>query len=464
MIKPGLFCVSALLAMVLIVGCGPYSQTDEPLSPTGKQPIEITVQIATSDKPVEVASLQKRIARFQQKFPDVLVKTDSWQYSPDLVGIRLATNQIATEYNTYASEGWVLLERRWMSDMTDLLSRWPHRGDLNPKLMKPFTVNGLYNAVPEQGYLMTVTLNKRLFEQKGVPLPPLDWTWDDLLDAAVKVNDPSRGIAGFVPMTKGNEAGWNWVSFLYAAGGDVAVKSDAGVKAAFNSEAGLKALEFYQKLKNAKVLPTNWVLGYQDAFNLFSLGRGAMIMAGSGDVVDYAVNQGRLKAEDLVVYPMPAVVRGGKHLGVFGGNYHVISPYATKEQREWAFKFLTDEFFTDEGLAAIEQEIQDRKQLGQTYVPRLMNYWKPGSEYDGKVKSILKQHDNVYQFDPELLKLLDGKEEPPYEAQTCYAEMANMIQDVLTSKTADLPGRLDLAAEKLQHNVFDKLGAAGGTP
>lgn len=455
--KHTLVRICGFLALLLAAGCSSFAVSTPSEPPAAVEGVDITVQIAPFDKPVEITSLQKRITRFREKYPGINVHTDNWQYAPDQIGIRIATNQIATEYNTYASEGRILLQRKWMSDITDLMSRWPHTGELNPVLMKPFTVNGQYSAVPEQGYLMTVTLNKKLFREKGVPLPPLDWTWDEFLEAAVRVSDPERGIAGYVPMTKGNEAGWNWVSFLYAAGGDVAVEADGGIRSALYSEAGLQTLELYRAMKEARVLPTNWVMGYLDAFNHFSLGRGAMIMAGSGDVVDYAVNQGRMKAEELVVYPMPSLAKGGRHTGVFGGNYHVISPYATSGQREWAFSFLTEEMFTETSLQALEEEILDRKRLGQLYVPRLMNYWRPDSVYAGKVQGILDKHENVYRFDPALLRLLDGKEEPLYEAQACYAEIAGVIQDVLTSKTEDPEARLKLASDRLQERVFDQL-------
>lgn len=446
---------SVLIAlMAASPGCGTFGM-DETSPPQEDQKLEITVQVAPADRPVEVKSLKDRIVRFENKYPQVRVTTDDWQYNPDQIGIKLATNKIATEFNTYATEGQILLNRKWMSDMTNLLRGWQHVDELNPTLMKPFTVNGEYNAVPQYGYLMTVTLNKKLFREKGVPLPPLDWTWDDMLEAAQKVSDPARGVAGFVPMTKGNEAGWNWVGLLFAAGGDVEAVGDGRVRAVFDSEAGLEALRLYKELKDNQAMPQNWVLGYQDALNLFALGKGAMLMAGGGDVVDYAIIQGKLGPDDLAVYPVPSLEKGGRHTGVLGGNYHVISPFATAEQREWAFKFLTDEYFTDQALEALEQEIADKKTLGQTYVPKLMNYWKPGSEFDRKVQSILGKHENVYRFDNELLKLVDGKEEPPYEAQACYAEITNMLQDVLTSKTADLEGRLKQAAHTLQVKVLD---------
>ena len=71
--------------------------------------------------------------------------------------------------------------------------------------------------------------------------------------------DPKAGISGIAPMGKGNEAGWNWTNFLFEAGGDIEVNEGGKVKAVFNSEAGVKALDFYKKLRwEANAIPQDW--------------------------------------------------------------------------------------------------------------------------------------------------------------------------------------------------------------
>lgn len=229
----------------------------------------------------------------------------------------MASNSAPTEYTTYATEGKVLVNKKWVADMTDSMNTWDHAKDMNDLLSKPFVINGKTYGVPVDGYVMTITLNKKLFKEKGVELPPIDWTWDDLLDAARKISDPAKGIAGFIPMGKGPEAGWNWTNFLYAAGGDVQKLDNGKVVGQFNSEAGLKALEFYKKLKDENLIPQNWALGYGDALNAFSQGRGAMVMCGSGNAADTAINEGGISKDDLVVYPIPSLTKGGKHSRVF---------------------------------------------------------------------------------------------------------------------------------------------------
>ncbi|EFM10057.1 extracellular solute-binding protein family 1 [Paenibacillus curdlanolyticus YK9] len=421
------------------------------------EPVTITVQGQKPDKKEAIEQLNLKINRFKAANANVTIKTDDWEYNPNEIGIKMAANNAPTEFTSYLTEGRTLAEHSWAADLTGLIGSWEHKDDLNPIMTKPVTVDGKIYGVPVDAYVMTITLNKKIFEEKGVPLPPLDWTWDELIDAAKKVNDPAKGIAGFIPMGKGNEAGWNWTNFLYAAGGDLQTVVDGKVTAAFNSEAGLKALELYKNLKDADVLPKNWALGYGDALNLFNQGRGAMVMCGSGNAADAAINTGGINKDDIVVYPIPSLTKGGKHTGVLGGSFKVINPKANEAEQKTAFNWITSEYYTDDFLNAIDSEITTRKNEGKIYIPQTIFYWKPESEFGKKFTDMLAKHDNVFQYDPTLMSLLEGKPEAEYEAQQTYAEIATVVQKVLTTKNLDLKKTLDDSANKIQSEVYNKI-------
>ncbi|WP_241243124.1 ABC transporter substrate-binding protein [Paenibacillus whitsoniae] len=461
----------AVALTVLLAGCGSNTTTTSTVSPNTAataastaaastapaKKVTITAESFKADQKEKNDQLDQRIARFKAKYPNVEFKKDDWQYNPLEIGIKMASNSAPTEYTTYATEGKVLVDKKWIADITDSMNAWEHAKDMNDLLSKPFVVNGRTYGVPIDGYVMTITLNKKLFKEKGVPLPPMDWTWDDLLDAARKINDPAKGIAGFIPMGKGPEAGWNWTNFLYAAGGDVQKLDNGKVVSLFDSEAGLQALQFYKKLKDENLIPQNWALGYGDALNAFAQGRGAMVMCGSGNAADTAINEGGISKDDLVVYPMPSFTKGGKHTGVLGGNYRVINPKSDKDQQQMAFKWIVDEYFTDDFLKSTQKEIEDRKTKNRVYIPQPINYWKDSSDFGKKYTDLLAKYDNVFKYDPQLLALWDGKPEAQYEAQKFYTEMANVIQKVFTTKDVDLKKLLTDTSTKVQTEVFDKV-------
>jgi multiple sugar transport system substrate-binding protein len=467
--------ISVLVFVIILAGCGGNNEAvntgandpastnaattnEAPAVEVAPEPVSITAYDPEPDKTQERADLAARIKRFTDKNPHVTITPKFWKYENTEVAIKMASNSAQTEFTTWATEGKQLSGKKWIADLTDYLANWPFAKDLNEFAIAPFVIEGKTYGIPLDAYGVTVTINKKLFEDKGVPLPPLDWTWDELIAAAKAINDPAKGIAGIIPMGKGTESGWNWTNFLYSAGGEVETVADGKVTAAFNSEAGLKALQFYKDLKDADVIPKNWALGYGDALTLFNQGRGGMVMVGGGNAVDAAINQGGLKKEDLLIYPIPAMETGGKHIGVAGGNYKVINGLATKEQQQAAFDFVVDEYFTDEYLTAIDAQITARKAKNEVFVPQIINYWNDSSEYNQKFQDVLAKHDNVYKFDPELSALLGSKTEAAYEAQAYYLEMSNVIQKVFTSKgDLDLQKILDDAADKLQKASFDKV-------
>ncbi len=106
-------------------------------------------------------------------------------------------------------------------------------------------------AVPQGGIIGRVVLyRKDLLDSFGIPYPKNDWTWDDFIEICRKVTDPEKGTYGLL-MGKGKQESWWWVTFLWSAGGDVLIEDPPGSdnwKAVFNSEAGIKALDFYTRL------------------------------------------------------------------------------------------------------------------------------------------------------------------------------------------------------------------------
>ena len=105
-------------------------------------------------------------------------------------------------------------------------------------------------ALPYGGALgRALVYRKDLFDAAGVAYPNKDWTWNDLLSACRKLSDPSRGIYGMY-FGSGRDESYNWVTFLWSAGGEVQTYDEAHDewKIAFDSEAGVEALDFYTKL------------------------------------------------------------------------------------------------------------------------------------------------------------------------------------------------------------------------
>lgn len=400
----------------------------------------------------------EKIARFLKEYPNVEIIKSDWHYNPAEIGIKMAANEAPTVFNTWATEAKFLVERGWAADITDIWNNYEHKDQINPVLQNQFIMDGKVYGVAQKGYVVTTVLNKKMLDEKGVAVPGYDWTWDDMLNTAKAVADPSKGISGIAPMGKGNEAGWNWTNFLFQAGGEIQTVEGGKVTAAFNSAAGFKALEFYNKLRwEADAIPQDWALGWGDAVGAFAQGRTAMVIAGADGVLEQALNQGGMKPEDVLTYPMPKADANGKHTGVLGGDYLVINPNATKDEQEIAFRYITFDYFSDKGLESLEADIQARQTEGKYYIPAQLNYYSNDSEYGQKAKAVFDKYDNVYKYAPESDALLDGKPEAQYNTQDYYGEMTNVLQEVFSKEGADLQGLLDSAAKLVQEKYYDAI-------
>ncbi|MCI7643532.1 MAG: extracellular solute-binding protein [Lentisphaeria bacterium] len=105
-------------------------------------------------------------------------------------------------------------------------------------------------AVPAGALLGRVLLyRKSLFDDNNIPYPTTTWTWDDMYEAAKKITDPDKGIYGLM-LGFGKVESWWWISFLWSAGGqsmEYNEETDTW-KCVFDSDAAVKALDFYVKL------------------------------------------------------------------------------------------------------------------------------------------------------------------------------------------------------------------------
>lgn len=437
----------------------PASQGGNSGGTGGEKPPEkvaISVYYPTPDRVEDRALEDDKIRRFQQVYPHVEIIKSDWQYNPGEIGIKMGANEAPTLFNTYATEGKFLMERGWAADITELWNSYENHDQFNPVMASQFTFNGKVFGIPQRGYVVATVVNKKMLTDKGISLPPLDWTWDDLYATASAATDPGAGISGIALMGKTNDAGWNWTNFLFEAGGDIQDVSSGKVTATFNSEAGLRALEFYHKLRwEANAIPTDWALAWGDAVGSFQQGRTAMVVAGADGPVDQALNQGGMSKDDIAVYPMPAYQKGGKHTGVLGGDYLVVNPNATPAEQEAAFNYAVFDYFSDDAIASAETNIQARAEEGKFFIPPVIEYFTMDSEYGQKMKALYDSYDNVYQYDQQTLDLLDGKPEAQFNTQDYYAAMTNIIQEVFSNEKVDLKAQLDGAAKLVQETVFD---------
>lgn len=174
-------------------------------------------------------------------------------------------------------------------------------------------------ALPWGGALGKVLLfRKDLFDEKGIPHPTVDWTWDDMIQAARKITDPAKGIYGLL-LTRGKHESWYWVTFLWSAGGEVMVYNEDTDewRCVFDSWEAAQALDFYTRLSAEKWIDAEGKVrrGYadkdaQDATQKWDRGEIGMMMAYIDEKVFATINP---EVTGMVPVPKgPTGKRGGE--------------------------------------------------------------------------------------------------------------------------------------------------------
>src|SRR6476469_6071723 len=174
-------------------------------------------------------------------------------------------------------------KNNWLTDLR------PYIGDgsmASPDLdFADFAKGGLNYAVESDGRVMSLPMNldpwvvyynKELFAAKGVAFPK---TFAEMSDAAAKLHDSGKGVAGFVGRGLKNANVPVWTSFLLGYGGGF---TDANGKLMTDSTEAIESATMYQTLL-AKYGPQG-VSGYNwnESQTLFLQGKAAMWLDGIG--------------------------------------------------------------------------------------------------------------------------------------------------------------------------------------
>lgn len=257
----------AALAMAAAAGCSsepsPGSGAGTDAAGAAPAPSEKTVEISywRHDHAVAAASLNKQIEAFEKAHPHIKVKMQLIPYGeyetkirtslaagtpPDILGID------APMVASYAKQGALLPLDNYMKADGNV-------EDIVAPVLKSLTYNNQIYAAPLNDASIALFYNKKIFEQKGVPLPSkrVDeaWTWEQMLEAAKKIHDPANQIIAIDPawgLKTDEGATFTKLPFIWQAGGDILSPDASTAKGYLDSPATLEAIRFFNSLYNVE--------------------------------------------------------------------------------------------------------------------------------------------------------------------------------------------------------------------
>jgi multiple sugar transport system substrate-binding protein len=279
--------------------------------------------------------LEKLAAEYHAKHPNVTIKASPGAATTDDLLVKLSAGFTSGTYPdiSYAFGNWATqLARSGKTQdiaktVADPAVKWQ---EIPAAARATATVDGKVIGIPALVDNLGLIYNKKLFDQAGLAYPTDDWSWDQFREAARKLTDPSRNLYGTAYSVSGSEdTTWHLWPLLWQKGGAILDRSG---KPAFNSDAGVQALEFLRQLA---VDDKSMYLDQTDEkySALFRDGRIGMILSGPWELFDLKEN----KVDYGVTY-LPAF--NGDHQTVSGPDVWVLFAHDDPNRAGAARDFL----------------------------------------------------------------------------------------------------------------------------
>jgi multiple sugar transport system substrate-binding protein len=239
-IRPRL-CIALVAALAFVItACGGGGSSSGPT--------EIAVWHGYQD--TEGDAFKSLVAQYNKDHPDV--KVSELYSSNDLVLQKVLTAvrggsapDVAYMFGSWSPN---IAQIPQVVDMHDEVAKpdWKW-DDFYPAERTAATVGEKVVGVPALVDNLAIVYNKKLFADAGIEPPTANWTWDDFRSAAAKLTDAAKGQYGWlIPADGSEDTVWHYIPMLWEAGGDILAPDNT--HAAFNSEAGVKALTVLQQM------------------------------------------------------------------------------------------------------------------------------------------------------------------------------------------------------------------------
>ena len=337
------------------------------------------------------------------------------------------------------------IEQGFTAEITDLIKDWGECNNIYPNMLEPVLKDGKYYGIPREFYLMHLIYRTDLFEKVGLDPQKPPRTWEELIEYAERLTDHSQNKYGFA-LVGMDYCGWHFMDYLWQAGGEfmeVDPKTKM-MKATFDQEPGVVALQFYKDLRwKHNVIQKNVLQDYGDLSTDFVAGRAAMYKFYAQDLPHF-INLG-LTPDQIGLAPLPAGPTGIS-VSQMASRVYIINPTISKEKQQAAFEYIK---------YLVSKET-------------MINTWKLREKYGILSPSIPiwkgLQQSNLVDFPENWSNAIEeqskyARSEPffPYWGKV-KQYLIQPIQAVLLKRDADPQIEMKKCADRVQKELFDPVG------
>ncbi|WP_053373964.1 ABC transporter substrate-binding protein [Paenibacillus sp. FJAT-27812] len=337
--------LSLILVMVLIAGCGGNNNNNASGTPTDGS--------ATSTKKIKLtlwggvppeAGPQAVVDEWNAKNPNVQVEYVRF-VNDDAGNLKLDTALIAgQDADLYINYTLSRLQKRIDAGVAvDMSAKTDYNIDeqMGPDA-KQWMINDKYYGMPTKKNMAFIWLNKDMLDAAGLPIPPLDWTWSDVQEYALKLKQPN--VWGLLQ----HDAAFT-TQFDGTIGGDGYVKADGTSN--FDNAYWKQGFEILHNMMfKDKSTPEygEQLTSKMPVDTMFLKGETAMLTAGefifrnANNLVDFPHDF------KIAFAPIPRISKDQTNFKYPGGLGDVLSVNAKSKNQEAAWEFV--KWYADGGM------------------------------------------------------------------------------------------------------------------
>lgn len=250
--------------------------------------VVIDFQQFSASSESNLAALQKMIDLYTASNPNVEVKLQTIPFNgyTDAMMAKVAAGQAPDVYELPIEYFSGFAGKDVLLDLSDMIGEAGIDTSVyNPAALEAFSMNGKQYGLPNSFSNVMLFYNKDLFDQAGVGYPTIDWTWDDVLEAARAIRSLDENVFGYY-----SPIAYKALYRMTAQNGGSLLNEDA---TAFNmtDPKVIETVEYMTDMVTEyNVMPTEAQMGGIRDWDLFAAGRLGMLVTGVWAIPDFAKN------------------------------------------------------------------------------------------------------------------------------------------------------------------------------
>ena len=356
--------------------------------------------------------------------------------APDVVYVNFRSSA------QYISQGFLLPLDSFIKRDPQALAR------VNPAVRRVLldVGHGHVYSLPWAQYVLALYYRKDLFQAAGLDPDRPPATWDEFYSDAQRITNQNKGIWGFEFKTGPEASAVWWVDFLWQAGGEVIRRNANGQwEAAFNSPAGVTALQFYRKLKTAPWkgtdgktyigVATNSPTADQDRVQ----GKCGMWFQYQSNIIANQADVSSVNPSLIGIAPLPKGPTGKEADELNAAMWGISSQIKDPRVRDAAWQFI--QFMGSDEADRIRTQAYVEAGLGNTVNPESLQKYGYGDYTTRASRAWLQANKTLFQH---------GHPEPYAENMSqIYTLLANPLSAAENNPRADARTLLDNSAREI---------------